>query len=59
MAFYCSGNKPTRGKKNNRTGMIVGIVVPILVVGFVLFLIVLYIRRKSVNEDEEGKSISI
>ena len=58
MEFYCSDFKPTRGNKNKNTGMIVGIVVPVVVAGLVLFLLVLFIRRKSVNEDEEGKNIS-
>ncbi|XP_024021432.1 probable LRR receptor-like serine/threonine-protein kinase At1g56140 [Morus notabilis] len=41
--------------KNNNTGLIIGITVPVVVVvGLMLVLIVLYFRRKSNNEDEEG-----
>ncbi|EXB64358.1 putative LRR receptor-like serine/threonine-protein kinase [Morus notabilis] len=56
-ALHASSDHLThiQGDKNNNTGLIIGITVPVVVVvGLMLVLIVLYFRRKSNNEDEEG-----
>lgn len=60
LLFYCSDHLThIQGDKNNNTGLIIGITVPVVVVvGLMLVLTVLYFRRKSNNEDEEGKKHS-
>lgn len=52
--LYCADSTPG---KSNKT-LIIGVTVPIVVVGLMLLIIVLiYIWRKSNKEDEEGKSL--
>ncbi|PON40429.1 Serine/threonine protein kinase [Parasponia andersonii] len=51
-AVHAATDSKLPGDKE-KTGMIIGIVVPVVVVGLVLLLIVLYMRKKSENEDEK------
>ena len=51
-----SGIPPTIGGEKNKTGLIIGITVPVGIVGLVLILSVFYMRRKMGDDDEDGKN---
>ncbi|CAN6683949.1 unnamed protein product [Malus baccata var. baccata] len=51
-----SGLSPTTPGKKSRTGLIVGIAVPVGAVSLLLIFAILYMRKKSEKEDEEGFS---
>ncbi|CAN6683900.1 unnamed protein product [Malus baccata var. baccata] len=50
-----SGLSPTTPGKKSRTGLIVGIAVPVGAVSLLLIFAILYTRKKSEKEDEEGE----
>jgi hypothetical protein len=64
--FYCSdfqptvsGIPPSTTEGKSRTGLIVGIAVPVGVVSLILIFAVCFLKRKSGSSDEEGKSIVV
>lgn len=65
-AFHCSdfvptinGIPPGTRKGKNRTGLIVGITVPIVFVSLILIFAIIYIKRRKKDNDEEGKIINV
>ena len=54
-----SGLPPTIKDRKNRTWLIVGITVPVVIFGLVLVFAVFYMRRKSDSDVDEGNSISL
>lgn len=64
--FYCSdfpptvsGIPPSTPKGKSRTGLIIGIAVPVGVVSLILIFAICFQKRKSGSSDEEGKSIVV
>ncbi|KAK9223456.1 hypothetical protein WN944_011899 [Citrus x changshan-huyou] len=49
-----SGLPPSAAGNKNHTGLIVGIAVPLGILGLIAISIVFYMRRKKDNDDEEG-----
>ncbi|KAK9227025.1 hypothetical protein WN943_012074 [Citrus x changshan-huyou] len=49
-----SGLPPSTAGNKNHTGLIVGIAVPLGILGLIVISIVFYMRRKKDNDDEEG-----
>ncbi|PON82620.1 Serine/threonine protein kinase [Trema orientale] len=48
-----SGIPPTIGGEKSRTGLIIGIAIPVGIVGLILIFSVFYLRRRKVDDDEE------
>ncbi|XWS16076.1 hypothetical protein CRYUN_Cryun34aG0054500 [Craigia yunnanensis] len=48
-----SGIPPIVPKEKNQTGLIVGIVVPVVVVALILIFAIIYVKRRKEDEDEE------
>ena len=64
--FYCSdflptvsGIPPSTPKGKSRTGLIIGIAVPVGVVSLILIFAICFWKRKSSSSNEEGKSIVV
>ncbi|XP_059625046.1 probable LRR receptor-like serine/threonine-protein kinase At1g56140 isoform X2 [Cornus florida] len=54
-----SGIPPTTGSKKSKTGLIVGIAVAVAVVSLVLLTVVIYMKRKGSNADNEEELLGI